>query len=40
VYQKTKYAKDHKLAGVMFWELRGDLESGGLLDMIYEVSKD
>ena len=40
VYQKTKYAKDRKLAGVMFWELRGDLESGGLLDMIYEVSKD
>jgi chitinase len=40
VYQKTKYAKDRKLAGVMFWELRGDLKSGGLLDMIYEVSKD
>ena len=40
VYQKTKYAKDRKLAGVMFWELRGDLESGGLLDMIYEVSNN
>ena len=40
VYQKTKYAKDRKLAGVMFWELRGDLESGGLLDMIYEESNN
>jgi chitinase len=38
-YQKTKYAKDRKLAGVMFWELRGDKESGGLLDMIFEVSR-
>jgi chitinase len=40
VYHKTKYARDKKLAGVMFWELRGDKESGGLLDMIYEVSKN
>jgi chitinase len=40
VYEKTKYARDKKLAGVMFWELRGDKESGGLLDMIYEVSKE
>jgi len=39
-YQKTKYAKNRKLAGVMFWELRGDKETGGLLDMIYEVSKE
>jgi len=39
-YQKTRYAKERKLAGVMFWELRGDKESGGLLDMIYEVSKN
>lgn len=38
-YLKTKYAKDRKLAGVMFWELRGDKETGGMLDMIYEVSK-
>jgi chitinase len=38
VYEKTKYAKARNLAGVMFWELSGDKESGGLLDMIYEGS--
>jgi len=37
VYEKTNYAKARNLAGVMFWELSGDKESGGLLDMIYEV---
>jgi chitinase len=37
--QKTKYAKDRKLAGVMFWELSNDKESGGMLDMIYDVSR-
>jgi chitinase len=40
VYYKTKYAKDWKLGGIMFWELTGDKESGGLLNMIYEASKD
>jgi chitinase len=39
VYYKTRYAKEHKLGGVMFWELSGDKTSGGLLDMIYETSK-
>ncbi len=39
VYYKTKYARDHKLAGVMFWELLGDKPTGGLLDMIYEAGK-
>lgn len=38
VYEKTRYAREHKLGGVMFWELRGDKESGGLLEMIYEGS--
>jgi chitinase len=38
VMEKTKYAKDRNLGGVMFWELSGDKESGGLLDMIYEGS--
>ncbi len=38
VYQKAKYARDNKLGGIMFWELTNDKESGGLLDMIYEVS--
>jgi chitinase len=37
VYEKANYAKDRNLGGVMFWELSGDKESGGLLDMIYEV---
>jgi chitinase len=37
VMEKTKYAKARNLGGVMFWELSGDKESGGLLDMIYEV---
>jgi len=40
VYEKTKYAKARNLAGVMFWELSGDKEAGGLLDMIYEAGKD
>lgn len=40
VYYKTKYAKEHKLGGIMFWELSGDKVSGGLLDMIYETSKE
>jgi len=40
VYQKTMYAKEHKLKGVMFWELSGDKETGGLLDMIFEVSRE
>lgn len=39
VHDKTKYAKERNLGGVMFWELRGDKESGGLLDMINEASK-
>ena len=39
VYYKTRYAREHKLAGVMFWELMGDKPSGGLLDMIHEAGK-
>lgn len=39
VYEKTNYARERNLGGVMFWELRGDKETHGLLDMIYEVSK-
>lgn len=38
VYEKTKYAKSRNLGGVVFWELSGDKETGGLLDMIYEAS--
>lgn len=39
VYEKTKYAKARNLGGIMFWELTGDKESGGLLDMIYEAGR-
>ena len=31
---KTEYAVDKKLGGIMFWQLRGDTYSGGLLDAI------
>jgi chitinase len=31
---KTNYALDKHLGGIMFWELPGDLPSGGLLDAI------
>ncbi len=40
VYYKTRYARDHKLGGVMFWELAGDKVVSGLLDMIYETSRN
>ncbi len=36
---KTKYAIDHKLGGIMFWELGNDTkEENGLLDAIYKAS--
>jgi chitinase len=34
---KTKYVADHKLNGIMFWELTNDVYSGGLLDTIHGV---
>jgi chitinase len=37
VQLKTQYAIDRQLQGIMFWELRQDKPSGGLLDAIYEV---
>jgi chitinase len=36
---KTKYAFDHKLGGIMFWELKGDKKSDGLLNVIDNVVK-
>jgi chitinase len=33
---KTKFIRDKKLGGIMFWELREDRERGGLVDAIYE----
>jgi chitinase len=34
---KTKYAMDHQLDGIMFWELPCDLETDGLLDEIVKI---
>ena len=36
---KTKYAIDHKLNGVMFWEITNDSFSGGLLDAIDQAAR-
>jgi chitinase len=36
---KTRYALDHHLGGIMFWELGGDAFSEGLLEAIYEERK-
>jgi chitinase len=34
---KTRYARQQKLGGIMFWELSHDLERGGLVDSIIEA---
>ncbi len=34
---KTKYVIDHKLNGIMFWEVTNDTYRDGLLDAIYRV---
>jgi len=36
---KTKYVMQHKLGGIMFWQLGHDLAKGGLLDVINETLK-
>lgn len=36
---KTKYVLQHRLNGIMFWELLEDKESSGLLDVIDEILK-
>lgn len=36
---KTKYAIDHKLDGIMFWELSCDTDKDGLLDEIVKTKK-
>ncbi|WP_420582886.1 glycoside hydrolase family 18 protein [Reichenbachiella sp.] len=35
VAAKVQYAKDKKLGGIMFWELRNDKKQNGLLDEIF-----
>jgi len=37
---KTKYVIDNKLGGIMFWQLRNDLYSDGLLDTIGKVKRN
>lgn len=39
VSEKTKYAKDHKLGGIMFWQLYDDRFHRGLLNVIYETAR-
>jgi len=34
--EKAKYVKDHKLGGMMFWQLPHDTDKDGLLDSIYK----
>jgi chitinase len=36
---KTRYAKEQKLNGIMFWELRLDIYRDGLLDAIYTAQQ-
>ncbi|MCK7598251.1 glycoside hydrolase family 18 protein [Microbulbifer sp. CAU 1566] len=33
---KTRYAKEHQLGGVMFWELPGDTDDGDLVNAIFQ----
>jgi chitinase len=37
--QKTQYAIDHNLGGIMFWQLTDDRRDGRLLQSIWEVKK-
>lgn len=37
---KTKYAIDHGLNGIMFWELGNDVTKNGLLQAIYDAKKN
>lgn len=36
---KTKYVRDKKLGGIMFWELTGDQPQHGLLDAMYQAAR-
>ncbi len=37
IREKTQYVLDHRLDGIMFWELTNDVHSNGLLQAISEV---
>ena len=36
---KTKYVRDKKLGGIMFWELTGDQPRHGLLETMYQAAR-
>ena len=36
---KTKYVRDKKLGGIMFWELTGDQPRHGLLEALYQAAR-
>jgi chitinase len=36
---KSQYVVDHKLDGIMFWEISHDVDKDGLVDAIYEVKR-
>lgn len=36
---KTRYARDKRLGGLMFWELTGDQPRGGLLQALYDAAR-
>lgn len=38
IKEKTLYAMEHKLGGIMFWELMLDKPKDGLLDIIYQTA--
>ncbi|MEP2023833.1 MAG: glycoside hydrolase family 18 protein [Reichenbachiella sp.] len=37
---KVQYAKEKRLGGIMFWELRNDKKQNGLLDAIYSAANE
>lgn len=39
VAEKTRYALEKQLGGIMFWKLNGDTYNNGLIDTIYTVVK-
>ncbi|MGV8835396.1 glycosyl hydrolase family 18 protein, partial [Cellvibrio sp.] len=38
--EKTRYVQQHKLGGMMFWQLPHDTDKDGLLDTIYKNLAD
>jgi chitinase len=40
IAEKTKFVRNKKLGGIMFWELTGDLPKGGLVEAISEGLMD